>query len=65
MTSDKKPPRKARATAKPRTHIYVFFMPWALLAATVLVRGFFALQRRIGERSSLWLGSAAAVLPRP
>ncbi len=49
------------ATSKPRTHIYVFFMPWALLAAAVLVRSFFALQRRIGERPAVWLGSATAI----
>jgi len=50
------------ATAKPRTHVYVFFMPWALLAAATLARGFFALRRRRSGNTLILAGSAAALL---
>jgi len=50
------------ATAKPRTHVYVFFMPWALLAAVTLARGFFALRQRRSGNTLILAGSAAALL---
>ncbi|HXF63645.1 MAG TPA: hypothetical protein VNK95_18625, partial [Caldilineaceae bacterium] len=48
--------------AKPRTHVYVFFTPWALLAGLALARGWRRLAERIGVRPAAWVGGAAAVM---
>jgi len=49
-------------TEKPRTHVYVFFMPWALLVGMVIEMGFHALWRRIGERNAITIGTTVATL---
>lgn len=36
--------------SKPRTHVYVFFMPWALLAGMMAANGWQRLQAHWGER---------------
>lgn len=49
-------------TEKPRTHVYVFFMPWALLVGMVLEMGFRALWKRLGERNAITMGATVATL---
>jgi hypothetical protein len=54
-------------TGKPRTHVYVFFTPWALLAGLALDRGWRWLVQRIGLGArpaglAAWAGGAAALL---
>lgn len=49
-------------TVKPRTHVYVFFMPWALLAGMMVERGWRLLCRRAGQRPATLLGVAVALL---
>lgn len=34
--------------AKPRTHVYVFFLPWVLIVGMISARGWLALRRRWG-----------------
>ena len=48
-------------TRKPRSHVYVFFMPWALLNGYVLQRTFTALRERLGapRATALALGGTA------
>jgi hypothetical protein len=51
--------------SKPRSHVYIFFTPWALLAGMVVALGWQALASRRSERSALVTGSvtvAAAIL---
>lgn len=40
-------------TQKPRTHVYVFFIPWALLAGMMIERGFEWLKKQVGNRVAL------------
>ncbi|HYN89388.1 MAG TPA: glycosyltransferase family 39 protein [Ardenticatenaceae bacterium] len=47
-------------TATPRTHVYVFFIPWALVAGMALQRGWQALRDRLGQRPALAAGAGAA-----
>lgn len=49
------------ATSKPRTHIYVFFMPWVLLTAAVLGQGFAAFRRWTSDRVAMVTGSVVAL----
>lgn len=49
-------------TEKPRTHVYVFFMPWALLVGMVIEMGFRALLKRVGERNAITIGTTVATL---
>jgi hypothetical protein len=49
-------------TEKPRTHVYVFFMPWALLVGMVIEMGFRTLWKRMGERNAITLGATIATL---
>lgn len=48
-------------TGKPRTHVYVFFTPWALIAGWASALGWQALRRKIGLRPAAWAGAAAAL----
>ncbi len=47
-------------TEKPRTHVYTFFMPWALIAGDELSLLWNSLRNRIGARPAMIAGSAAA-----
>jgi len=49
-------------TEKPRTHVYTFFMPWALLAADELSLIWTWLRERAGFKRAALLGAAAATL---
>ncbi len=49
-------------TRKPRSHVYVFFMPWALLNGYVLQRAFAALKSRVGARRATVLALTATAL---
>jgi hypothetical protein len=49
-------------TEKPRTHVYVFFMPWALLVGMVIEMGFRTLWKRVGERNAITVGATIATL---
>ena len=49
-------------TAKPRTHVYVFFIPWALLAGLVLQWGLEWLTERIGQQRAAAVAVALATL---
>jgi hypothetical protein len=46
--------------SKPRSHVYIFFTPWALLAGGVVGLAWQAVRRRMGESRSLVTGGAAA-----
>jgi hypothetical protein len=46
--------------SKPRSHVYIFFTPWALLAGGVISLAWGALRRRTGESTALVTGGAAA-----
>lgn len=48
--------------SKPGTHVYVFFIPWALVAGMVVGQSWDALARRWGARSAGWLLAPAMVL---
>jgi 4-amino-4-deoxy-L-arabinose transferase-like glycosyltransferase len=50
-------------TSKPRTHVYTFFTPWALLAALVVQRVavWWAARSRWQGRRLAWAGTAVAV----
>ena len=49
-------------TEKPRTHVYTFFMPWALLAADELSLIWAWLRTRIGFKPAAALGVATAAI---
>ncbi len=49
-------------TATPRTHVYIFFVPWALLAGGVVAQGWDALAQMAGRPLAVGVGGAAAVL---
>lgn len=51
--------------SKPRSHVYIFFTPWALLAGTVVAAAWQNIQRRWGQRNAYTLGgvATAAVIP--
>lgn len=49
-------------TEKPRTHVYTFFIPWLLIAGSVLALGWQWLRDRIGFTRAAWVGSAAGVV---
>ncbi len=49
-------------TEKPRSHVYIFFMPWALLNGLVIAHAFRALDSHLGSRRALILGVAGALL---
>lgn len=49
-------------TLKPRTHVYIFFMPWALLVGLTLARGHRWLADRIATRSANLLGAGVAAI---
>jgi hypothetical protein len=44
-----------------RTHIYIFFAPWALLVGLLLADGWHALQRRLHATAAVALGTVAVV----
>lgn len=48
-------------TSKPRSHVYIFFTPWALLAGMVIAAAWHGLQRRIGQPRALAIGGVATV----
>ncbi|MFN8490799.1 MAG: glycosyltransferase family 39 protein [Caldilineaceae bacterium] len=47
---------------KPRTHVYVFFMPWVLLAGMIVAAGWQSLRTRWGPRWTNLAGGIAALL---
>lgn len=49
-------------TSKPRTHVYVFFAPWTLLAGMVVARlgAWWTARRQVAR--PLWAGATAAVI---
>lgn len=47
-------------TEKPRTHVYTFFMPWALIAGDELSLLWAALRERIGAPKATWMGAGVA-----
>lgn len=49
-------------TAKPRSHVYIFFTPWALLAGGEVAVAWTWLQQRLGETRALAAGAAAVVV---
>lgn len=49
-------------TVKPRTHVYVFFIPWALLSGMMVERSWCLLCRRLGRRAATVLGAVVALL---
>ena len=46
-------------TAKPRTHVYTFFIPWLILCGFTLSLAWLWLRRRIGSTRAIWIGVAA------
>ncbi|MEZ4859969.1 MAG: glycosyltransferase family 39 protein [Caldilineaceae bacterium] len=48
-------------TVKPRTHIYIFFTAWALLAGMVVAQGWQQWRTRLGARTAVGLGTVATV----
>lgn len=48
-------------TLKPRTHVYTFFTPWILLAATAVAVGWAWLRRRSTPRVALTVGGGVAL----
>lgn len=49
-------------TVKPRTHVYVFFPAWALLAGMVIARGWWWLRCHLSPRPAALLGVSVALL---
>ncbi|MDQ7030813.1 MAG: glycosyltransferase family 39 protein [Ardenticatenia bacterium] len=49
-------------TEKPRSHVYIFFMPWALLSGLVIGRGFDALRGRLGLGRAVAVSTVGALL---
>ncbi len=47
-------------TAKPRTHVYTFFIPWFLLCGFTSSLAWLWLRRRIGQSGATWIGVALA-----
>ena len=47
---------------KPRTHVYDFFMPWALLNGMIVGRGRHVLARRLPRRPAYALGTGVAAV---
>lgn len=45
--------------SKPRSHVYIFFTPWALLAGTVIAAIWFLFRQRVGARTAFIVGGAA------
>lgn len=48
-------------TATPRTHVYIFFVPWALLVGDVIEQGWHWLRQRVGQPMASTVGNFAAV----
>lgn len=48
-------------TLKPRTHVYIFFTPWALLVGWTLTRGWLALADRTSTQLATAIGAAVAL----
>lgn len=48
-------------TEKPRTHIYIFFTAWALLAGMVIAQGWRGLWRRTGRTTAVGIGLATVL----
>ena len=50
-------------TSKPRTHVYTFFAPWALLVGMVVQRvAQWAMQQKWDVRRVAWMGATVAVI---
>jgi hypothetical protein len=47
--------------SKPRSHVYIFFTPWALLAGEVIAQGWRWINERLSQRAGMALGGAATV----
>lgn len=45
----------------PNTHVYGFFIGWALVAGSVIQAGWTALRARAGLRAATWAGAASAL----
>jgi hypothetical protein len=48
-------------TTRPYTHVYVFFIPWALLCGMMIEEAWQALQARVGKGTSLAIGVPVAL----
>ena len=48
--------------SNPKTHVYVFFMPWALLVGWALDQGWQAVRQRVGRRSAMAVGAAGVAV---
>lgn len=48
-------------TATPRTHVYIFFVPWALLVGDLLEQGWHWLRRQTSQLTANTVGGFAAV----
>ena len=48
-------------TAKPRSHVYIFFTPWALLAGGAIAVAWAWLRPRLGQTQALAIGAGAVV----
>ncbi len=48
-------------TATPRTHVYIFFAPWALLVGSVIEQGWQRLRQQFGQPTASAVGGFAAV----
>jgi hypothetical protein len=49
-------------TSKPRSHIYIFFTPWALLAGSVIALGWRTLQQQTNRTIALVAGAVAVTV---
>jgi hypothetical protein len=45
--------------SKPRSHVYIFFTPWALLSGTVVAAAWYWLRQQLNVRSAFLLAAAA------
>ena len=49
-------------TAKPRTHVYVFFTPWVLISGMILGRGWLAVRKHLSLPAAAAVGAATAAI---
>ena len=49
-------------TLTPNTHVYGFFIPWALVSGEVIGRGWLTLRDRLGARPAAWIAAPTAAL---
>lgn len=49
-------------TSKPRSHVYIFFAPWALLAGKAVEQGWYWLRTWLEQRAALAIGGVTVAL---